>query len=146
MIPIIQITITFNHHIIFFIETYLIIQKSFDLEKIWIPKLNQIFYKGHNSKMGMLLKVFAIPSLSHFPFILGMCLSHDLHWPHIELIYLILPQWCEIFEINKISLTVYLCEMRKKEMCNCAHISFPSLLNFFFNLHHDIIIEHLNPW
>jgi hypothetical protein len=65
MIPIIQITITFNHHIIFFIETYLIIQKSFDLEKIWFPKLNQIFYKGHNSKMGILLKVFAIPSLSH---------------------------------------------------------------------------------
>ncbi len=36
--------------------------------------------------------------------------------------------------------------MRPKELCNCTHKSFPSLLKILFNLHHDIIIEHLNPW
>jgi hypothetical protein len=70
MIPIIQITITFNHHIIIFIETYLIIQKSIDLEKICSPNLTPNFYKGHNSQNGNALEnlcnsFFALSHTSH---------------------------------------------------------------------------------
>lgn len=70
MIPIIQITITFNHHIIVFIETYLIIQKSIHLERFNPQNLPQFFYKGHISQNGNALEslcnsFFALSHTSH---------------------------------------------------------------------------------